>query len=445
MRYKEFFAGKKITLMGLGLLGRGVGDAEFLAQCGAHVLATDLKPPAELLSSVDYLKKYPNIAFRLGEHRTEDFTSCDMVIKAAGVPLDSPYVQAAREKGIPVHMSGALFAKFASEMGVTLVGVTGTRGKSTITHMMYHTLLHAKRRAVIGGNVRGHSTLAKITEVQSGDIAVLELDSWQLQGFGDLKISPNIAIFSNLMPDHMNYYPDMQTYFLDKANIFRYQKKDDCLFVSPSVAQLVVDVRPPSQPRTPLPLPSHWRLAVPGEHNRDNASFAAAALHAVGLSETDIQTGLETFAGIDGRLQFIGEHNGVKIYNDNNATTPAATAVALRALGDVKRNIVLILGGDEKWLDMSELLAELPKWCSKVVLFKERGTNRIRDDVFKMAERGIEIFEEDGLPATVARAFTVAKSGEIILYSPAFSSFGKYFKNEFDRSDQFVKLIRERL
>ena len=103
---------------------------------------------------------------------------------------------------------------------------------------------------------------------------------------------------------------------------------------------------------------------------------------------------------------------------------------------------MLIIGGDDKKLDMSELIAEIPKWCSKVVLFKERGTDRIRDEVFALSAQGIDIYEEDGLPATVNRTFSVAVPGECILYSPAFTSFGKYFENEYDRGNQFNALVR---
>src|SRR3984957_13433106 len=134
------FDGKRVTLLGLGLLGRGVGDAEFLASCGAHVIVTDRKTEAELAESVEKLKKYPNIEFHLGGHRMEDFTDTDMVIKAAGVPLDSPEIAAAREKGIPIAMSTALFAKYAMEEGTMVVGVTGTRGKSTTLQMIYEIL-----------------------------------------------------------------------------------------------------------------------------------------------------------------------------------------------------------------------------------------------------------------------------------------------------------------
>ncbi len=103
------------------------------------------------------------------------------------------------------------------------------------------------------------------------------------------------------------------------------------------------------------------------------------------------------------------------------------------------------MGVDEKNLDMSGLINEIPTWCSNVILFKERGTNRIRDEVFALTVYGLKVYEEEGLEATVDRAFSVAKPGETILYSPAFSSFGKYFKNEYNRSDQFVALVKKQV
>ncbi|MDO8482107.1 MAG: UDP-N-acetylmuramoyl-L-alanine--D-glutamate ligase [bacterium] len=444
--YMALFNGKKITVLGLGLLGRGVGDVEFLAKCGADVLVTDKKSETELAESVEKLKKYPNISFRLGQHDIEDFTKCDLVIKAAGVQLESKEIASARAAGIPVAMSTALFAKYAMRAGVKIVGVTGTRGKSTVSHILYHSLKNAGRRVHLGGNIRGVSTLALLPEIEKGDIAVLELDSWQLQGFGDLKISSNISIFTNLMPDHQNYYKNMDEYFADKANIFKFQKSGDMLFVGKEIEERIKVARPPVAAVVPPVIPANWKLKIPGEHNRENASFAAAALRSLGVSEPLIQAGIESFEGVEGRLQFIGETKGVRIYNDNNATTPEATIAGLRAVGNAKkRNVVLIMGGDDKKLDMSSLVNEIPERCSKVVLFKERGTDTVRDAIFGMKEIGIDVYEEDGLSATVERAFAIAVSGETILYSPAFSSFGKYFKNEFDRGDQFVKLAQEHL
>jgi len=448
--YRALFEGKRITVLGLGLLGRGVGDVEFLARCGARVLVTDKKSGKELAASVEKLKQYKNVSFRLGGHDEKDFVNCDLVIKGAQTPLDSPYIAAARRAGIPVAMSTALFAKYAIATGAIIVGVTGTRGKSTVTHMIYHALKHTapqpgsgrERQVFLGGNVRGVSTLAMLPAIKSGDIAVLELDSWQLQGFGDLKISPHVSIFTNLFPDHQDYYPNTESYFEDKANIFRNQKQG-ALFVGRNILQKVTAAHPPIEAVVPLEIATDWKLKIIGAHNRENAAFAAAALHTLGLSESDIQRGIESFPGLEGRLQFVGVASGIKVYNDTSATTPDATIVALRAVGDKQnRRTVLIIGGDEKNLPMSELIAEIPKWCSKVVLFKERGTERIRNEVFGLSSRGVEIYEEEGLPATVKRAFSVAAPGETILFSPAFTSFGKYFENEYDRGNQFIALVR---
>ena len=461
---RALFRGKKVTVLGLGLLGRGVGDAEFLAKCGAHVLVTDKKTTEELAASVEKLRRYKNVSFRLGGHDEKDFTGCDLVIKGAKTPLDSPYIAAARKAGVPVAMSTALFAKYAVAAGAIIVGVTGTRGKSTVTHMIYHALKEVdkplglnraegavgrtirQRRIVLGGNVRGVSTLAMLPDVRRDDTAVLELDSWQLQGFGDLKISPHISVFTNLMPDHQDYYKNMDEYFRDKENIFKYQNVKDTLILGKGLKPRFQTAHTPCEPLIPDALSPDWKLRIPGEHNRENAALAASALRALGLSEPEIQSGLESFPGLEGRLQLVGTVGGVNIYNDTIATIPEATIAALRAVGDAsERRVVLIMGGDDKNLDMSALIKEIPKWCSKVVLFKERGTERIRDEVFALSATGIDVYEEEGLPATVKRAFSVAVSGETILFSPAFTSFGKYFKNEFDRGEQFMKLVRARL
>ncbi len=432
--FEELVHGKKITLMGFGLLGRGVGDAAFLAEHGAHVLVTDMKTEEQLKDSVEQLNRYPNISFRLGEHREEDFTSCDMVIKAAGVRLDSPYIAAARAANVPVYMSTALFAKFAMESGARIVGITGTRGKSTTTQMIYEALRdHQGSQVFLGGNVRGVSTLAMLPDIKEGDIVVLELDSWQLQGFGDLGISPNMSVFTNLLPDHQNYYKGMEEYFIDKANIFKNQKGGDVLIVGGQVAELVREAKPPSKSCVPDPIPADWHLKIPGEHNRENASLAKAALESLSIPAADIRTGLESFEGVEGRLQFVREANGVKIYNDNNATTPDATIAALRAL-DRGKNIVLLMGGADKGLDMSGLLYEIAKRCKRVILLAGTGTDKVAP---LMADYSIF----DSLDAAVHEAFIGAVEGDVLLFSPAFASFG-LFKNEYDRNDRFLTIVR---
>lgn len=431
--YRDFFAGKRVTLMGLGLLGRGVGDAAFLAELGAQLLVTDRKDKAALASSLGQLSGFSNIQYALGEHRIGDFQNTDMVIKAAGVPLDSPHIKAARDAGIPVYMSTALFAKFAHQIGATIVGITGTRGKSTVTHMIHHALARAGRRAHLGGNVRGLSTLALLPEVRAGDIAVLELDSWQLQGFGDLHMSPEVAVFTNLLMDHLNYYPDMDAYFADKANIFRNQNANDTLVVGAQIVDRIANSRPPASPAVPEPLPADWQLQIRGAHNRENAALAAAAVRALGLSEQQIRDGLESFQPVEGRLQFVAERRGVKIYNDNNATTPDATVAALQAFAGER--IVLITGGSDKGIPLETLAEETNKRASTIVLLPGSGTERLVPKL-KSAVKAKDMAE------AVQKAFANAKPGDVLLLSPGFASFG-LFTNEYERNDAFLQALRE--
>jgi UDP-N-acetylmuramoylalanine--D-glutamate ligase len=448
MNHAEYFKGKKITLMGLGLLGRGVGDARFLAKPGADLIVTDLKAEEQLQTSVKELRQFSNITFHLGGHRDEDFKDRDLIIKAAGVPLDSPFIAEAKKNRIPVRMSADLFAELAN---IPTVGITGTRGKSTTTHLIAHILKTAGKKVIMGGNVRGLSTLEQLDVATADSIAVLELDSWQLQGFGEANISPQIAIFTTFYPDHMNYYksdpPDsrasMQKYFADKALIFRNQTESDTLILGEQVAPYIKEYGYQNKIKAQTvvvgakDLPKKVVLKIPGEHNRGNAALAAAAARALGIDDDVIAEALQTFESIVGRLQFLRKIDDVKIYNDNNSTTPEATLAALRALGSERRNIVLIMGGSEKNLDMRELIEEVKKTCKAAVLLPGAGTDRVFPDIPKELSDGL-IYQS--MQETVAAAFAKAEAGDIILLSPAFASFG-LFKNEYDRNDQFVTAI----
>ena len=443
--YKKFFKGKKITVMGLGLLGRGVGDTAFLAECGADLLVTDLKTKEQLKESLNKLKKFKNIKYFLGEHRLQDFKNKDMILKNPDIPLDSIYIKEARKNNIPIEMSASLFAKLAD---LPTVGITGTRGKSTVTHLIVHILESTGKKVILGGNVRNVSSLQLLKEAKGSDIAVLELDSWQLQGFGDSKMSPHLAVFTTFYPDHLGYYRgSMKKYLEDKLHIFKYQTKDDFLVAGKQAFPFIKKESRKIKSKIITPgeyLPKGWEFNLPGTHNEYNANLAAEVARILSIPDAIIKKALQTFSPLPGRLEFLRTVRGITIYNDNSSTTPDATIAALQAVGNTKnRNIVLVMGGHNKHLDMSKLLKEIPKFCSKVVLFKEDGTDLIRDKVLTLKKKGIEVYEEDGLKNTIHRAFTVAKRGETILYSPAFSSFGKYFKNEYDRGDQFVALVKK--
>ncbi len=428
--------------MGLGLLGRGVGDAEFLATLGADVLVTDLKSESELSDSITRLSKFTNIEFVLGEHRLQDFVGRDMIFKSAGVPFDSPYIAHARKYGVPIVMSTALLARFARDCGATVVGITGTRGKSTITHMIGHCLVTAKHdsQVHIGGNIRGVSTLSLLPNIKSGDIVVLELDSWQLQGFAEEQLSPHIAVFSNFYQDHMNYYRSMDEYFRDKANIFKFQKEadGDILIIGKQALERIKEANPPVKSIVAIPIPESWQLKVLGVHNRENASLAREALAALKVPDAEIREGLESFTGIEGRLEFIGTtKQGVDIYNDNNATTPEATLAALEAL-NIKGNLILIAGGTDKGADPSEVARKINEKCASVHLYAGSGT-----EIIVPLLDNATVYES--FADTVKSVVALAGSGDTILFSPIFSSFGKEFINEYDRNDRFKALASKYL
>lgn len=430
------FRGKKITLMRLGLLGRGVKDAVYLARCGAEVLVVDDAPQEIMQPSVDALAEFKNITCKFGPYDLNDFRTCDLVLKGAGTPLDSPEIAEAKNNNIPVRMSADLFVEFS---GIPTIGVTGTRGKSTVTHMVHAILKEAGREVLLGGNVRGVSTLALLEEVTPKHVAVLELDSWQLQGFGEARISPNIAVFTTLYPDHQNYYKDDPVaYLADKANIFLYQVPKDTLILGKQCAPTIIEkygehIESKTVIADELKLPDTWTLRIPGTHNRYNAALALAAALALDVDDAVSHKALESFAGVPGRLELIREVHRVKVYNDTTATTPEATLAALRALDTGAKNIVLIMGGADKDLDMNALLFEIPKHAKRTILLAGTGTNRVLEFLPEAS-----VF--DDLSKAVQEAFLAAGPGDIILFSPAFASFGM-FKNEYDRGDQFVALV----
>lgn len=438
MDMSAYFKGKKITVMGLGLLGRGLGDARYLASMGAELIVTDLKSEEQLATSLEALKELPSITYVLGEHRLEDFRGRDFILKAAGVPLDSPYIAEARKHGIPVKMSASWFAELAQ---IPVVGVTGTRGKSTTTHMIHAILERASFPVLLGGNVRGVSTLAQLEHVDVGSIALLELDSWQLQGFGDAQLSPNIAVFTTFFPDHMNYYKDdMDAYLADKAQIFLHQEPVDTLVLGSQCADLVHEAYGDRLKAHVVVAGAHdfradWSLAVPGEHNRYDAALAVEAARAMDIDDETIRQALAEFKAVPGRLEFLREVGGIAYYNDTTATTPDAIVAALAALEERHPGrIVLVTGGADKGLDMAPYVDAVKRYAKHVSFLAGTGTERVRAEL-----PDAPVF--DSLRAAFEDARAHAQPGDAVLLSPGFASFGM-FKNEYDRGDQWDALVR---
>jgi len=440
--FREQFKEMKITVMGLGLLGRGVGYTKFFAECGVDLIVTDLKTNGQLATSLKELSKFPDIKYVLGEHRLEDFRNRDMIIKSAGVPLDSIYIAEAKKNGIPVEMDVSLFANIAPE--IMIIGVTGTRGKSTTTTLIFKILKDnekiLKKKVYIGGNIRGLATLPLLKKVRSGDILVCELDSWQLQGFGGAHISPHISVFTTFMPDHMNYYNnDMDRYFEDKANIFKYQNKSDTLIIRPGMKKLIKkkDVKGKliviNTKET-----AKWKFNVPGIHNLENMTCAVEVAKQLGIPLSNIKKAIESFTDLEGRLQLLRIYKGIKIYNDNNATTPEATVAGIEALKNKNKNIILICGGSDKNLPLNNFVKTINKYCKAIVTIPGTGTDKLINNYrLLITNENCKDIKE-----AVKEAIKQTKRGDIILFSPAFASFG-VFNNEYERNDLFMKVVKE--
>lgn len=457
------FKGKKITVLGLGLHGGGVGIVKFLVKAGAKVIVTDLKTKEQLASSLEKLKGLKNIEYVLGQHRTEDFSAVDLVIKNPAVPWDNQHIKLALAKNIPVEMDSSLFFQLCPS---PIIGVTGTKGKTTTASIIYAILKLAGKNPVKVG-IGQESVLDKLEIIGKDTPVVFELSSWRLSGLGKIKKSPAVAVISNIFPDHLNYYKSMDEYIADKKNILAFQKPTDwCVanwdneavkkMVAEAPAQLIKFSRSqlPSGPSVfqdggqlffntgndNKKLVNLSELKVRGEHNIWNIMAAAGAAYASGVPLENIAAAIKEFKGVAHRLEFLRELKGVKYYNDTAATIPDA---AMAALNSFTEPIILIAGGSDKNLNFQEYAQAMLDKAKEIILLQGKGTDKLLAELKKdsrWAERKVEIV--DSMEKAVEIASALAGAGDVVLLSPGAASFGM-FLNEFDRGDKFRKAVNK--
>jgi UDP-N-acetylmuramoylalanine--D-glutamate ligase len=430
------YTGKRALVMGLGVHGGGEGVARFLTERGARVTVTDLQPAEKLTAAVERLRHH-DIRWVLGEHREEDFRAADFVVRNPGVPSTSRWLQVARDHGVPIYMEMTLF--FMECPPDRVVGITGTKGKTTTTTLVGEILKQDGRDVVVAGNLRV-SALEQLGRITPQTDVVLELSSFQLEGVDVIRTSPRAALLTNLMVDHLNRYPSLDAYFEAKRNIFRYQGADGILALNrddePSrrMAQLapgfVVWYGADDD------VPGAERARLRGRHNRANMAGAAALASALGVERDVIARAVESFRGVPYRQELIREIDGVQFVNDTAATTPDATIAALESMD---RPVVLIAGGADKELDFARLgqtLARPDTTVKAIVLLEGNATDKIATVCGdKVAGRCGSLAE------AVDQAWERAAPGDVVLLSPGCASFGM-FANEFDRGDQFNAIVR---
>jgi UDP-N-acetylmuramoylalanine--D-glutamate ligase len=453
------FAGKRALVMGLGIHGGGLGVARFLARQGADVTVTDLRAAEQLAGPLGQLADLP-IRYVLGEHREADFTDTDLVIRNPAVPRESPWLAAARAAGVPIEMEMSLFFRLCP---APIIGITGTKGKTTTTSLCAEMLATWRPETVVAGNM-GVSALEQLPTIGPETPVVIELSSWQLEGLAEYGLSPQIAVVTNLSPDHLNRYGTMEDYAEAKRGIVRAQGASDIAILNrddPRVwgfrAATAARVLPYG--RDDAGGDGAWldgdrlrwrfdgaeyataraRFRLPGEHNAINALAAGLATLARGAPFGAIETELAEFAGVKDRLESLGEVNGVEYINDTTATAPAAAAAAV---GAMTRPTILIAGGSEKQTDFADFAAVVAPKVKAVVTLRGDSTPRMVDNLLAA---GLDSARLHGPAGSMGEAVDLARDlaapGDVVLLSPACASFGM-FDNEFHRGDMFRAAVR---
>ncbi len=452
---------KRVTVMGLGLHGGGVGIILFLSQAGAKVTITDLKNKEELESSLKKLKGLKNIQFVFGQHRSEDFSKVDLVIKNPGVPWDNKHIKMALEKNIPVEIDSSLFFKLCKN---PIFGITGTKGKTTTSSLIFEILKEAGKHPVKVG-IGQVSVLDKLKGLKKDSVIVFELSSWRLSALGRYKLSPQVAVFTNFLPDHLNYYKTMEAYLRDKKYIFENQKSEDWCVINwdnETLKNLESEIKARlikfsqknlsgqkgvfeengkifvSDGETNQEVLAISDLKLRGKHNIPNVMAAIGATYFWGVSLAPIKKAVLNFFGMPHRLEFVREIGEVKYYNDTAATTPESAISGIKSFSEP---LVLIAGGADKNLDISELAEVILQKTEKAVFLKGQATDKLLEKIKKLNPE--KIFPvASSMDEAVFWAGNLAQEGDVVLLSPGAASFG-LFQNEFDRGEKFREAVEK--
>lgn len=436
-KFKDDFKGKRVLIFGLGLIGRGVDVAREFTKIGCQVLVTDRKTKKQLQPSVKKLKGFP-IKFTLGKHLQKDIDKSDVIIRNPDVEWHHPLLERARRLNIPIYMDTSLFAKYFPG---TLIGITGTRGKTTATMLIYELLkIQKKRKVILAGNTTTKANVSLLKKSTKNSIAVAELSSWELQGFKKERISPQIAVVTNVYQDHMDHYRSFSVYVRDKEAIFLNQNRSDHLLLNKTnswTKKMAQHAQTQVIWFTSKDFPSGWKIQLKGEHNLENAAAAYKVASLMGLQENKIKKVFEYFKPVPNRLETVGKINGIEFINDTTSTTPIATIKAIQAF---QKPIIILVGGNSKKLPIENMAREIARSVKSAVLLKGTGTEELEKMIAKFGK--VKILSRN-LPfeRSVEVAIDNAISGDVVLLSPGFTSFAE-FNNIFERGKLFKKTVK---
>ena len=451
--------GINVTVMGLGLFGGGVGATRWLLKQGARVTVTDLKSIAELGQSIEDLEG-EDICWRLGEHRMEDFTQADVVVVSPAVPKSSKFLQAACNASKTITSEMNLFLQHCP---ARVIGVTGSNGKTTTTSLTHAILQQSRPDTLIGGNV-GRSLLLHLDSITKEDWVVLELSSFQLEDMALDRLGVDIAVVTNLTPNHLDRHGSMDAYAAAKQNIIRFLKPGGKAVLNGDDPRLLswgkdllnevfyfsnqsldldsafllngqLTIRTGGEV---LPLLAAGELPLKGPHNVSNALAASLTAHLAGADTEAIRFGLKSITQLEHRMELVKEERGIRFYNDSKATTPEA---AIAALNSFDRPVILLAGGYDKQLPLDSFACDISK-RAKQVIFMGQSADTIRNAVVSnlSSHHSLTLCTVDSLEAGVDLARRSAREGDVVLLSPGFASYGM-FNNYEERGRRFRELV----
>jgi len=412
------FADKNVLIMGLGRFGGGVDVAEFVVRAGAKVIVTDLAPAEQLSDSIDKLEEFPDIEFHLGSHDPADFMQADVIVANPAVPGDNEFLELARSHNKFITSQINIFFELCPAQ---IIGITGANGKSTTAALTAHLLKHAshERRAMsdehviaspslrsrinsakqsqttqyairntqyenvwLSGNIGNQPLLTILDKIKANDLVVLELSSFQLEQLAQISKAPNVALLTNLTPNHLDRYGTFDNYCAAKENIFKFQVRR-VGFSPPNKTWWGKPHATENSPAVSIfnaedKISAEWfekfnkdtgRICIkfstndigeeirsvfplPGRANLSNLAAAITIAKHFGIDDDRIKNFLSDFKPLPHRLELIGRINGVSWYNDSKATTPQSAITALKAFDQPK---IIIAGGYDKGLPFEEL------------------------------------------------------------------------------------------
>lgn len=444
MKKIQDFLGKHVLVLGLGK--SGTAAAKVLHELGAEVIVNDSNAKAEIPIMLTEL----GIKVVLGSHPLELLTNVQLMIKNPGIPYNNVLVMAAMNANIPIWTDVELAYRISE---ASIIGVTGTNGKTTTTTLIAEILNADGQTAKLAGNI-GFPASEVAMEVTVNDIMVMELSSFQLMGVD--RFCPKIAVLTNLFSAHLDYHGSQEEYEAAKWRIQKNMTSDDFLVLnfnqeksqiwtkgtSATVVSFATDkvVDGAYSINGKIFFRGEEILAIsdlllPGEHNLENALAAIAVAKLCGASNRAICKVLTTFVGVKHRLQYLGKLEGRKIYNDSKATNILATQKALS--GFENTNLWLLAGGLDRGNGFEEL-SDMVTGLKGMVVFGETAP-KLR----QLADRlHIPVFESENVATALHEVFPKTTIGDTILLSPACASWDQYKTFE-ERGDLFIKAFNE--